>query len=172
MIWAAVQGVSAIAGMWSSARGRSKENEKRNLAKGVIQGSGDRLATDYTALQSEYGADVIYEQNQRVAGMNTMVNTGRQELQNINQQYGLTGIQSGAGQQMQDTYNTNLGNQFNEFNEKMNYASILKQRQFASDKRGIAAAGFDIDRYAADKNIKSSIGQTLLDSMNGGYNNG
>lgn len=172
MSWLAVQGVAAIAGAWSSASARSKENERRNLAKGVIQGSGDRLATDYTALQSEYGADVMYDQRQRQAGMNTMVNTGRQEMFNLNQQYGMSGIQSGAGEQLQDTYNTNLNNQFNEFNEKMDYASILKQRQFASDKRGIAGAGFDIDRYAADKNIKSNIGQTLLDSMNGGYNNG
>jgi len=167
MSWLAVQGVAAIAGMWSSASARSEQNEKRNLKKGIIQSGQPMLEQNYAALVNENQQDRAYYQGLRQSGMNSMIDKGREEMVSMNQQYGQTNLQSGAGQQMQDMYTTNLFDGFNQFNQEQDYAGVTRDRKFAGDARGIAAAGFDIDRYAADANIKSNIGQTLLDKIGG-----
>lgn len=166
--WAAI-GIGAIAGFFGSRRKRKRERRKRERAKILLN-------EQYGALQRAQAGQAAEFAQQR----SFMNQAARMEQSRAIDQYGIQEQQalgglgrtnlagSGAGQQLMEQSQ----NQFQREQEmrglKLQESAFGLQMREASAVRDIQSAGFELDRYAAEKGIKSNYGQSLL-SMYGGY---
>ena len=160
--------ISGISGFFGSRRKRNKEKAKRDEFKQL-------LGTQYQMLENTVG-----EVQQEFDTRRQMLMEG-QELQQeraimgydlgqeqLSSQIGMTNLQTGAGQESMQLAQREFANQ------QMARSLRAREQRFnlsmreASRMRDIQAAGFALDKAAADKGLTSkNYGQSLMDMMGG-----
>ena len=166
--WAAI-GIGALAGFFGSRRKRKRERRKRERARILLN-------EQYGALQRAQAGQAAEFAQQRgfmnqAAGMEqsrAIDQYGIQEQQALGG-LGRTNLAgSGAGQQLMDQSQNQFQREQGMRDLKLQESAFGLQMREASAVRDVQSAGFELDRYAAEKGIKSNYGQSLL-SMYGGY---
>lgn len=158
-----------ISGFFGSARERRRKREQKARAKTL-------LTSQYTALQGAIGAEradvaTLRGFQEQAQGLQQRGAIQEQQLgmQALQSQVGMTGLAgSGSGMQALMQGQMQFARQQEASALQAQESAFQLQQREASAIRDIQASGFELDRYAAEKGIKSSYGQSLLD-MYGGY---
>lgn len=158
----------AVLGFFGSRRKRRKARQKRRRAQALLNQQYGALQAAGTAQAAEFAQqrDFLTE-GQQLAQQGAIQQYGMGQ-ERLESQIGMTGLAgSGAGmnalQQSQMAFSQqqmarDLGARESAFQLGMREAASI---------RDIQSAGFELDRYAAEKGIKSSYGQSLLDMYGG-----
>ena len=157
--------LSGISGFFGSKRKRAKEREKLNQFSTL-------LGTQYGLLEDTIG-DVQQEFDMRRQFMDEgqFIQEDQAAMgyaadqQTMAGQVASTNLQTGAGQEAIALAQREFANQ------QMARALQAREQRFnlgireASRMRDIQAAGFELDRQAAEKGLKRSYGQSLMDRI-------
>jgi len=165
-------GAGAVLGFFGSRKKRKAARKKKAQAK-------ELLGQQFTSLEGAATANTAeFAQRRELQGQGNMLNQQNavagygNQMQGLQNQVAMTGFSGiGSGQDAINQYQNQFAIQQQGAQLGMATSAFDLQMREASSQRDIQSAGFEMDRYAAEKGIKSSYGQTLLDNL-GGYSNG
>lgn len=158
----------AVLGFFGSRRKRRRERRKREQARQLLGQQYGALQQARTAEAAEFAQQREFlTEGQQLAQQGAVQQYGFQQ-QGLQNQIGMTGLAgSGAGMQMMEQGQMQFAQQQAARDLGVRESAFQLGMREAASIRDIQSAGFELDRYAAEKGVKSSYGQSLL-SMYGG----
>tara|TARA_R100001460_G_scaffold12021_1_gene27829 strand:+ start:4006 stop:4563 length:558 start_codon:yes stop_codon:yes gene_type:complete len=160
--------LSAVSGFFGSKKKRAKEKAKREefsqllgTQYGMLEDTVAEVGQEFDTRREMLGESQTLQQEQAVMGYGL----GQEQLSS---QIGMTNLQTGAGEEAMQLAQKEFANQ------QMARSLQAREQRFnlglreASRMRDIQAAGFALDKAAADKGLTSkNYGQSLMDMMEG-----
>lgn len=158
----------AVLGFFGSRRKRAQERKKRERAKVLLGQQYGALQAAGTAQAAEFAQQRDFlSEGQQLAQQGAIQQYGMAQ-ENLQSQIGMTGLAgSGAGMNALQQSQMLFGQQQMARDLGVRESAFELSMREAASIRDIQSAGFELDRYAADKGIKSSYGQSLLDMYGG-----
>jgi len=158
----------AVLGFFGSRRKRKKARRQRAQARQLLGQQYGALQQARTAEAAEFVQQREFlGEGQQLAQQAAVQQYGLQQ-QGLQSQVGMTGLAgSGAGMQMMQQGQMQFAQQQAARDLGFRESSFQLGMREAASIRDIQSAGFELDRYAAEKGIKSSYGQSLLDMYGG-----
>jgi len=157
--------ISGISGFFGSRKKRNKEKQKLNQFSALLGTQAGLLQNTIGEVQQEFDMRGNFlddgqsiQQNQAAMGYAADQDTMQRQIASTN-------LQTGAGEQAIALAQREFANQ------QMARALQAREQRFnlglreASRMRDIQAAGFELDRQAAEKGLKRSYGQSLMDRI-------
>ena len=160
--------LSGVSGFFGSRKKRAEEKAKRDefsqllgTQYSMLEDTVGEVQQEFDTRREMFGESQALQQEQAVMGYGL----GQEQLSS---QIGMTNLQTGAGQEAMQLAQREFANQ------QMARALQAREQRFnlgireASRMRDIQAAGFALDKAAADKGLTSkNYGQSLMDMMGG-----
>lgn len=158
------KGISAISGFFGSRKKRAKEAAKKASFQTLLGQQYGQLEGVIPQVQQEFAQQRQFlSEGEALQQQQATTQYGIAQEQ-IESQVGMTGLAgSGAGQEAIMQAQQQFAVQQMARALQAREARYSLQQQEASRIRDIQSAGFALDRAAAEKGIKSSYGQSLLD---------
>jgi len=159
---------SAVLGFFGSRRKRKKARKQRAQARQLLGQQYGSLQQARTAEAAEFAQQREFlGEGQQLAQQAALQQYGV-EQDALQSQVGMTGLAgSGAGMQAMQQGQTQFAQQQMARNLGVRESAFQLGMRESASIRDIQSAGFELDRYAAEKGIKSSYGQSLLDMYGG-----
>ena len=159
---------SGVAGFFGSRKKRNEERAKRaefsqllGTQYGMLQDTVGEVQQEFDTRRTMLGESQAIQQQDAVMGYGL----GQEQMSS---QIGMTNLRSGAGQEAMELARQEFANQ------QMARALQSREQGFnldlreASRMRDIQAAGFALDKSAAEKGLRSrNYGQSLMDMIRG-----
>tara|TARA_S200002703_G_scaffold50875_1_gene44251 strand:- start:3825 stop:4376 length:552 start_codon:yes stop_codon:yes gene_type:complete len=158
----------AVLGFFGSRRKRKKARRQRAQARELLGQQYGALRQARRAEAAEFAQQREFlGEGQQLAQQAAIQQYGLQQ-QGLQSQVGMTGLAgSGAGMQMMQQGQMQFAQQQAARDLGVRESSFQLGMREAASIRDIQSTGFELDRYAAEKGIKSSYGQSLLDIYGG-----
>tara|TARA_R110002012_G_scaffold306832_1_gene511791 strand:+ start:1273 stop:1824 length:552 start_codon:yes stop_codon:yes gene_type:complete len=158
----------AVLGFFGSRRKRKRARRKRAQASQLLNQQYGSLQQARTAEAAEFAQQRQFlGEGQQLAQQAAVQQYGMQQ-DALQSQIGMTGLAgSGVGMQAMQQGQSQFAQQQMAKDLGVRESAFQIGMRESASVRDIQSAGFELDRYAAEKGIKSSYGQSLLDMYGG-----